>query len=167
MGNGQGREANKSGGGIDQTDVVLGTTLHEEIRDFAALKWPEEACGLLIAAIDTPNRIDRVVVARNVAEDPLTTFEIDPQTLIETHRTARQKGARVVGCFHSHPNGKALPSTTDRARADQNGFLWLIIATEDNHAGESGLYRIIHQSSGEDADSSELRYFRRCNILPR
>jgi proteasome lid subunit RPN8/RPN11 len=166
MGNGQGMEANNSSGGVDQTDVLLGTALHKEIRDFAALKWPEEACGLLIAAIETPNRVDRVVFAQNVAEDPLITFEIDPRTLIDTHRTARHKGERVVGCFHSHPNGKALPSTTDRARADEHGFLWLIIATEHDRAGDSAMYRIIHQSTGDDVEQSELRYFRRCKIHP-
>jgi proteasome lid subunit RPN8/RPN11 len=167
MANGQGIANNNSSGGDDQTHIALGKALLKEIRDFAAVKWPEEACGLLIAAIDTPNRIDRVVFARNVAEDPLTTFEIDPQTLIDAHRTARQKRERVVGCFHSHPNGKALPSPTDRARADENGFLWLIIATEHNRAGDSGLYRIIHQSTADAAEQSELRYFRRCQIIDR
>ena len=167
MGNGQGTEANRPSGGVDQAGVVLGDALHKEICDFAALSWPKEVCGLLIAATDTPNLIERVVFARNVAEDPLITFEIDPQTLIDAHRTARQKGERVVGCFHSHPNGKALPSTTDRARADENGFLWLIIATENNRAGDSGLYRIIHQSTGDDTEQSELRYFRRCKIIAK
>jgi proteasome lid subunit RPN8/RPN11 len=156
---------NNSSGSDDQTHISLTDALHEEIRDFCALQWPEEACGLLVATLDTPSRIKRVVFAKNVAEEPLTTFEIDPQTLIDCHRTAREKGERVVGCFHSHPNGKALPSPTDRARADENGFLWLVIATEHNRAAESGLYRIIHPDAGDNADHPELRYFRRCQII--
>ncbi|NIY74555.1 M67 family metallopeptidase [Thalassospira sp. HF15] len=153
-------------GGQDQTQIALANALRDEIHDFCALQWPQEACGLLIAAIDTPNKIRRVVFARNVAEDPLTTFEIDPQTLIECHRTARHKGERVVGCFHSHPNGKALPSPTDRARADENGFLWLVIATEHNGAVDSRMYRIIHQHTDDaNAENTELRYFRRCQII--
>lgn len=165
MANGQGMANNRASVRDDHTHIVLDAALHEEIRDFCALEWPEEACGLLIAATDTPNRIDRVIFARNVAENPQTMFEIDPQTLIDTHRTARQKGERVVGCFHSHPNGKALPSPADRARADEHGFLWLIIATEHNRAGDSGLYRIMHQSINDGAERSELRYFRRCQII--
>lgn len=167
MGNGQGIASDRTTGEDDHTCIVFTNALHEEVRDLCALQWPEEACGLLIAAKDTPNRIERVVFAKNVAEEPLTTFEIDPQTLIDCHRTARQKGERVVGCFHSHPNGKALPSPTDRTRADENGFLWLIIATEHNRAGDSGLYRIIHQTTTDAPAQSQLRYFRRCQIIDR
>ncbi|MBC06929.1 M67 family metallopeptidase [Thalassospira sp.] len=157
--------SDKALGAEDETHIALANALHEEIRDFCALHWPQEACGLLIASIDSPNRIERVVFAKNVAKDPLVSFEIDPQTLIDCHRNARQKGERVVGCFHSHPNGKALPSPTDRARADENGFLWLVIATEHNRAAESGMYRIIHPDAGDNTDHPELRYFRRCQIL--
>ena len=148
MGNGQGIASDRTTGEDDQTCVVFTNALHEEVRDLCALQWPEEACGLLIAATDTPNRIERVVFAKNVAEEPHTTFEIDPKTLIDCHRTA-------------------LPSPTDRARADENGFLWLIIATEHNRAGDSGLYRIIHQTTTDAAAQSELRYFRRCQIIDR
>lgn len=166
MGDGQGMARNRHAGGEDQNHVVLANVLRNEIHDFCAVQWPLEACGLLTAPMDAPNKIGRVVFARNVAEDPLTTFEIDPQTLIDCHRSARNKGERVVGCFHSHPNGKALPSPTDRARADENGFLWLIIATNHNGAVDSGMYRIIHQHVDDDtAEYSELRYFRRCKII--
>jgi proteasome lid subunit RPN8/RPN11 len=152
-------------GQADHTHIAISGELHDEIRDFAALQWPEECCGLLVAANTRPNEIKRVVFARNVATEPLKTFEIDPQTLIDTHRSAREKGETVVGCFHSHPNGHVLPSTRDRARADEDGFLWMIIATDHNGAGESGLFRIIHQGDQTASNNMVVRYFRRCQII--
>lgn len=168
MGNrqGPGRDGNAASDNGDGNHVIVTPQMLAEIHDFAALQWPEEACGLLIAARQTPHRITRAVFALNVAEHPLTTFEIDPQTLIDTHRAARERGEVVVGCFHSHPNGKALPSTTDRERADENGFLWLVIATDHKSALSSRMYRIIHQKTeGVANGAGEMRYFRRCQIV--
>ena len=146
----------------DHSAVILSADLHQEMCNLAAMQWPEECCGLLVAAKQTPNRIRRVVAARNVADDPLRTFEIDPQTLIDTYRLARQSGDEVVGCFHSHPNGSVLPSTTDRGRADVDGFLWLIIATDNSGVLDSRMYRAQHQKPTNGQDGDVIRYFRRC-----
>ncbi len=165
MGDGQGVQDKDGKATLDQASVYLSARLHQEIRDLSALQWPEECCGLLIASQNTPNRIHRVVVARNVAKDPLKTFEIDPQTLIDTYRTVRDSSETVVGCFHSHPNGNVLPSNSDRARADEDGFLWLIIATGHNGALKSGMYRAQQQTAQGDEDDESLRYFRRCKLI--
>lgn len=158
--------SNNSAACEDQSRVFLSRALHQEIRDFSALAWPEEACGLLVASRLSPNQIIRVVFAKNISEQPQTTFEIDPQTLIETHRSARERDELVVGCFHSHPNGKALPSPKDCERADEDGFLWLIIATAHSGALASGLYRAIHRPDEQDKTQSAVaRYFRKCKLV--
>lgn len=95
------------------------------LRDAAAAAPQEEVCGLLLGQ---GQRVDRLVPARNVAADPARSFEIDPATLLATHRAARADGLRVVGHWHSHPNGRAEPSARDAARASDNGQIWLIIA---------------------------------------
>lgn len=86
---------------------------------------PLEACGLLLG---TPGRIERAVPVANVHADPATHFELDPAALIATHRAARADGPQVLGYFHSHPNGLARPSATDRASAPGDGRVWLIVA---------------------------------------
>ncbi len=49
--------------------------------------------------------------------------------------TALHEAVNVAdGCFHSHPDGPALPSATDRAQALEDDFLWLIAGG----SGESG-----------------------------
>jgi len=165
MGDGLGVKDKDGKNPEDQASVYLSARLHDEIRDLSALQWPEECCGLLIAPKETPSRIHRVVVARNVASDPLKTFEIDPQTLIDTYRTVRDSSEVVVGCFHSHPNGKVLPSNSDRARADEDGFLWLIVATAYNGALKSGMYRAQHKAPLSGEDGENIRYFRRCTLI--
>jgi proteasome lid subunit RPN8/RPN11 len=37
----------------------------------------------------------------------------------------------VIGYFHSHPQGRAEPSTTDRACAAGDGRVWAIIAGDE------------------------------------
>jgi proteasome lid subunit RPN8/RPN11 len=89
---------------------------------------PHEACGLLLG------RGTHIAEARrtaNVAANPAEHFEIDPSALIAAHRTARAGGPKVLGYFHSHPNGLARPSTTDAASAARDGRIWAIVAGQD------------------------------------
>ncbi|WP_235902765.1 M67 family metallopeptidase [Sandarakinorhabdus oryzae] len=96
--------------------------------DTASATPDVEVCGLLLG---TGGRVERLVPARNVAHDPARSFEIDPATLLATHREARGTGLAVIGHWHSHPNGRAEPSARDAARATENGQIWLIIAAGD------------------------------------
>lgn len=91
----------------------------------AAQAAPEEACGLLLGA---DGRISEAVAARNVALDPASHFEIDPQALIDAHRSERGEGPELVGYFHSHPTGRPEPSDTDREQASGDGKAWAIVA---------------------------------------
>jgi proteasome lid subunit RPN8/RPN11 len=89
---------------------------------------PNEACGLLVGA---DQHIERAVPTANVAPDPAQHFEIDPTALIAAHRAAREgEGLRVIGYFHSHPNGLARPSATDLQSAARDGRVWVIVASD-------------------------------------
>lgn len=84
-----------------------------------------EVCGLLLGH---GTEINAALPCPNVAADPACTFEIDPPTLIIAHKAARAGGPNILGCYHSHPNGRAEPSETDRAMAEENGWVWAIVA---------------------------------------
>jgi proteasome lid subunit RPN8/RPN11 len=105
--------------------VAIASGVAETLVKAAATAAPDEACGLLIGQ---PGRIDAAVPARNVADHPERSFEIDPAVLLRTHREVRATGRRVIGHYHSHPDGRALPSRRDAARAVEDDQLWLIIA---------------------------------------
>jgi len=83
-----------------------------------------EVCGLLFG---TRDRIDAVEACENVAADPARTFEIAPKALIAAHRRSRAGGPAVVGHYHSHPSGLAIPSARDAAQAMGDGAVWVII----------------------------------------
>ncbi|MFC3173786.1 M67 family metallopeptidase [Novosphingobium bradum] len=86
---------------------------------------PREACGLLLGE---GARILAATRAANVHPEPLRHFEIDPVALIAAHKAARGGGPQVLGYWHSHPNGLARPSDTDRAHACGDGRAWAIVA---------------------------------------
>jgi desampylase len=108
----------------------ISRALAAAIRDHAAECPDTEVCGLLFG---TDEEIVAVQRTRNVAADPARAFEIDPAALIAAHRAARDGGAQVIGCYHSHPGGRAEPSATDRDQAAV-GQVWIIIAGADVQA---------------------------------
>ena len=101
-----------------------------------------EVCGLLYGVSEAGGgRIAEAEACANVAADPARSFEIDPAALFAAHRRARGGGAPgagmgVIGHYHSHPSGAAVPSARDAAQAMGDGALWLILT-----AGGARLWR--------------------------
>ena len=107
--------------------LYLSDDLAAQLLGAAARAYPAECCGL----IEGENAPDgwRAVALRetpNLAENPLRNFLIDPQAQFDLMRALRGAERRIIGCFHSHPDGAAEPSATDRASAFESDFLWLI-----------------------------------------
>jgi len=93
----------------------------------AARAYPNEACGLIEGRDIGEGFIATAVhEAANIADDPSCRFLIDPQLQFDLMRAVRTRDTRIIGCFHSHPNGVAEPSATDRAEAYESDFLYLI-----------------------------------------
>ncbi len=105
----------------------------ERLLAEAASAHPQECCGILLGEGDA---ITAIQPADNVHPEPERHFEIDPQALVDAHRAARAGGPAIIGYYHSHPNGRAEPSATDRAMAASDGAVWAIIA-----AGRITLWR--------------------------
>ena len=95
----------------------------------ASRAFPNECCGL-IEGTDAPDgwRALAIHEAKNIAEDPERRFLIDPQAQFDLIRRLRDTNTRIIGCFHSHPNGDPAPSAADRAEAYESDFLYLIAA---------------------------------------
>ena len=56
-------------------------------------------------------------------------FALDPLALMRAERAADAAGRRVLGIYHSHPNGVCRPSETDRREA-WPWYSYLIVAPE-------------------------------------
>nr|WP_310523631.1 M67 family metallopeptidase [Polymorphobacter sp.] len=111
--------------------VTISSGVAKTLVAEAAKAAPNECCGLLLG---TPGHIETAVPARNTSPHPDRAFEIDPVTLLRTHREARGQALQVLGHYHSHPNASPEPSLRDAARAVENGQLWLIIADSQINA---------------------------------
>jgi proteasome lid subunit RPN8/RPN11 len=84
---------------------------------------PAECCGMLLG---TGHLIADAVPARNLAADP-DRFLIDPRDHIAARRDGRARGLEVLGFYHSHPHGPAVPSARDAADISYPGHLSLIV----------------------------------------
>ncbi|HYZ48989.1 MAG TPA: M67 family metallopeptidase [Sphingomonas sp.] len=113
----------------------ISRTVLDAIQSHAATEPAREVCGLLFGG---GGRIDAATPAENVAEEPGRRFEIDPAALIAAMRAERAGGPKLLGYYHSHPNGPPEPSATDRAFAATDGRLWLIIARGEIAAWKAG-----------------------------
>ncbi len=98
------------------------------LRAEAARAGNEECCGLLLGSTASRDRIEFVRPAANVATDRLRHFEIDPAALFFAHRAERAGELKLLGYYHSHPNGSTAPSATDRAATSGDGRIWAIVA---------------------------------------
>jgi proteasome lid subunit RPN8/RPN11 len=111
--------------------VVLSPALRRSIEKEARTALPGECCGLL----EGVRRFDAIVVeaahrTRNLAEGN-DRFEIDPADHFRLLHAARKAGREILGCYHSHPNGKAAPSTFDTESAHDDEFVWIIAAVTE------------------------------------
>lgn len=104
--------------------VAIARTLLDGLLAAERLSPEQEICGLLFG---DQARIAAARPTLNVASDPARHFEIDPAALIAALREERGGGPGLIGHYHSHPGGSAVPSPRDLAAAEP-GRLWLILA---------------------------------------
>jgi proteasome lid subunit RPN8/RPN11 len=110
--------------------ITLPDELRARIVEAARAAYPDECCGLIEGTItDDGWHVAAIHETRNIADDPRRDFLVDPQSQFELLRALRGTGRRIIGCFHSHPNGLAVPSARDRAQAIETDFVWLIASS--------------------------------------
>ncbi len=112
-----------------------------ERRALAA--FPAECCGLLLGEVEDGDtvRIGRVEPCVNQAADQRRRFTISPGSLLRAYRRARDRGERVVGTYHSHPRGAAVPSEVDRESA-WPGASYLIVGLGEGGVRERRSWRL-------------------------
>lgn len=121
---------------MSQAALVLPPGLRAQIAAEAQAALPNECCGL-IEGIREGGKVRATALhpTANLASDPAAGFEIDPAVHLRLRCRLRGTGQEIIGCYHSHPNGRALPSERDRAAGCEAGFVWIIAAV----AGEATL----------------------------
>ncbi|MGG6313460.1 M67 family metallopeptidase [Paenibacillus macerans] len=88
---------------------ILPSVVRTALTEDGQRRYPEEACGLLFGTIrDNEAVIERYLPVPNRANDPLKTFELDPEIWIKSCFDAK-----LIGVYHTHPAAPPLPSPKD------------------------------------------------------
>ena len=81
------------------------------MHDHVLACLPEEACGLLAGRDGV---VTRAVPIENAAHSPVR-YRMEPRAQVGELLSIEALGLDLLGIYHSHPNGPAVPSPTDQA----------------------------------------------------
>jgi len=110
---------------------------------------PNECCGLIGGADGLARTIYRT---RNLASDPLVTYEAAPEDLFAAQRQMRERGERLIAIYHSHPrSANPEPSATDVRLAYYPSAVYLIVGL-GNHEPCVRAFRINEREGWEAID---------------
>jgi proteasome lid subunit RPN8/RPN11 len=106
--------------------LELPVAVRRAILAHARRDRPSECCGLLIGR---RARVMFAVSMRNTDRDPRRRYRLDARQHIDVRRMLRDVCPRleIIGAYHSHPDGPALPSETDIAEAFYPDWTHLIV----------------------------------------
>ncbi len=114
--------------------ITFPTASFDAVVDHAIDCAPGECCGILTGSRDgSQAHVEAVHRTANVADEPRTTYEVDPAQQLEIMTACEDRGRDVVGFYHSHPAGPGRPSPTDRARATWVDHTYVIVSLEAGH----------------------------------
>ena len=110
--------------------ISLQQTQVDEIFRHAREAAPHECCGL-IGGNDA--RTQTVYPLRNIAADPLVTYEAAPKELFAAQRAMREGGQQLLAIYHSHPRSNdPQPSETDIRLAYYPSAVYFIVGLGDS-----------------------------------
>jgi len=104
--------------------VRVPASVYETMIRHAESAAPEEACGLVAA--DSDGQATLAYCLTNQDASPLS-YTLDPAEHIKALHDAESRGWHLAAVFHSHPNGPAVPSATDVAKALEPDWLYVIV----------------------------------------
>jgi proteasome lid subunit RPN8/RPN11 len=125
--------------------LQIDAALMKAMVDAAEAAWPAEACGLIVGrGKGQLIRVTGVVAATNLLADTADRFELDPSARIRLEVELRDNGGRdrIVGHYHSHTDGTADPSATDRAMALEPDLAWVIVGVTEGQAIQTLAHRL-------------------------
>jgi proteasome lid subunit RPN8/RPN11 len=128
--------------------IQISSSHFRQLAAHVAACYPEEGCGLLIGRRESDRKIvQEVFPTPNIWTpdflegahlDPLDSdcslsrrnrFAIDPKIMLQVQKEIRDRNLHLIGIFHSHPDGLAVPSEFDRAIAWPD-YSYLIISLD-------------------------------------
>ena len=133
------------------SNLQLARTVYDGIIAHAREGKPEEICGILRGRAGRATEQHR---ARNLAEERIDNYDVDPQTLLKQFEF-EEAGDEMVAIYHSHPVSVAYPSATDAWNAHYPETYYLICSLEFDEAPVIRAFRM--EPEWPDVDIDALR----------
>ena len=129
---------------LTERAVSIAESCYERLIRHALAAEPHECCGILVGGESFGvTFVRRVVAATNIAEgDRCRRYQIDWRSLFETVRITRKGSDRIVGFYHSHPDGSSRPSWRDLESAWID-HTYLIVSTGGTSTSLVTAWRVI------------------------
>lgn len=128
----------------------LTRTAFEQIVASARVGFPFEICGFV--AGPQPGSGLTIRAATNVSSHPRAAYDIAPEETLAVLLEFEDRGSKITGLYHSHPNYPARPSQVDLRLADLPDVCYLIIGVQERGSQlefDLRAYRICQQKAGE------------------
>jgi proteasome lid subunit RPN8/RPN11 len=133
--------------------ISLTPEARQAIAAHAEATYPDECVGLLLGRLEGDRKVVTATYAvENRWEGQVTLaetdradsrrdrFYLDPRDYLRADRAAQAQGLDVVGCYHSHPDDRPVPSERDRVGAQGVGastsFAFVIQSVEQGRAAD-------------------------------
>lgn len=122
--------------------IVIARDALRQVVDAAEAAYPQECCGLLVGRQHANGTVE-MVRAHPSANLSRTAdrFEIDPRLWVDLARALGKGPTKVVGLYHSHPDGPAQPSAADLEAAWGEEMAWIVVSVGP---GEGSRGQAIH-----------------------
>lgn len=106
------------------TPMKMAQMLYDEMINALRAALPEEACGLIAGNDDGASRLYPV---ENSLHSPVA-YEMAPLAQVEAMLALESEGHELVGIYHSHPTGPAVPSASDVAQSYYPDVEYVIVS---------------------------------------
>lgn len=102
-------------------DITLNEDVKEQILEDAIMRFPEEACGVLI------NNFSEYYPCDNIADNPEEEFKISEKDLLNAYESGE-----VDAWVHSHTNGNTELTEADKYYQNQTDCIWILCVLDSS-----------------------------------
>lgn len=107
--------------------ILISRKLENDLLSACRLRLPYETCGIIYGT-ESNERItaDAYSLIRNAAASQTDNFSFHPEDWVAAYFQAQKNQRKIVGLFHTHPQGTILPSRLDEQGSIPWGTYWII-----------------------------------------
>jgi proteasome lid subunit RPN8/RPN11 len=113
----------------------MSSSLVAEMRRYAEQAYPAECCGILAGQAGKGKEVLRLVPVVNRRTDDPHRYLIAPEDFRRVEAELRVVAQEVLGCYHSHPDHPARPSTFDTEQA-WPWYSYVIVSVQQGRSKE-------------------------------